>query len=69
MSYTISEETKNLPSITRFYGGDERGACLQLTKLEDREHQYITIRVKDISAFIKKLLKAKRMIDNEDKRH
>lgn len=63
MSKEIFKETKRLPSITLFWGGDKDKQCIQLTKLEKdglyETHQFITLRVADIKNLIKRLEKVK----------
>lgn len=59
MSKEIFKETKRLPSITLFWGGNKLKQCIQLTKMEDGIHRYITLRIKDINKLIKRLEKVK----------
>ena len=69
MSKELWKEENELPSGTLFFGGNNRGRCIQLTKTErilneltleyEMRHCYITFSVKNINKLIKKLKEMK----------
>lgn len=57
MSSELFKETKYLPQISLYCGGDNKKKCIQLKQLVNNEYKYIQIPVSKISALIRRLQK------------
>jgi hypothetical protein len=70
MSEKIFEKDGELPDINKFWGGKDRGKCIQLTKHEPQTKDptsYITIPVDCIDDLINRLENTKKIIKGNEK--
>ena len=55
MSDDLWKMGKEIPAGTLFWGGPDRGYCVQLTHVEDGNTQFITVSCKYLPKLIEKL--------------